>query len=368
MRFRPPATRRAGVAVLLGVLGAVGACTGATPAPSAPDADTLANAAPARSFGIWTPGPGECPRAVHDRYATIGPDGKRYPTWHPPVDPATGCSFGHEHGRDPRGSALYAVAGDLPFGYANERLEESGLGLHRHEDHVGHKIEWENDARLDVGGPGGSVLAVRCDVLTKLHQGTHSKDAFTNNLHELNYHIRCSDRTEMHVTMLTAIGKAGEFERSCGGRVTVGPATPANSPDGGGRRRIPDRSCLESALLVAPGDRSSYGALKESWELHAEVRAAEKNRRLASFNPYFQVFRPSRFFDPAAPDGVGRPAQLCGEVLPGDRRARGGGATRSATPAARRCGTPIRWAATAGRRRSPGASGRCSRRSTTTTG
>jgi hypothetical protein len=254
----------------------------------------------------------------------VGPDGKAYPTWHPAVDPETGCTFGHEHGRDPRGSVLYAEVGDLPFGYANERLDASDLGLHRHEDHVGHKIEWENDVRMNVGGPGGSVLTVRCDVLTKLHQGTHSKDAFTNNLHELNYHIRCSDRTEIHVTMLTAIGKAGEFERSCGGTVVVGPATPVNSPDGGGTRRIPDRSCLETRLLVAPGARSDYGAMKETWQLHAEVRSAEGNRRLASFNPYFQVFRPSRFYDADAPDGVGRPVALCAAALPGDRRARGG--------------------------------------------
>jgi len=40
--------------------------------------------------------------------------------------------------------------------------------------------------KFDLGdGVAGSVLEVRCDVLTKLHQGTHSKDAFTNNLHEL---------------------------------------------------------------------------------------------------------------------------------------------------------------------------------------
>jgi hypothetical protein len=146
------------------------------------------------------------PRAVHDRYSTLGPDGKRYPTWHPPVDPLTGCGFGHEHGRDPRGSALYRDVGDIPFGYANEQLDAANLGLRRHEDHVGHKIEWENDIVLRSNGAGG-LLDVRCDVLTKLHQGTHSADAFTNNLHELNYHLRCSDRTELHVTLLTAIGR-----------------------------------------------------------------------------------------------------------------------------------------------------------------
>ncbi|HEY6209718.1 MAG TPA: hypothetical protein VIW28_11700 [Gemmatimonadales bacterium] len=45
----------------------------------------------------------------------VGPDGKLHPTWHPPIDPATGCSFGPDHGRDPRGSALYAQVGPIPF-------------------------------------------------------------------------------------------------------------------------------------------------------------------------------------------------------------------------------------------------------------
>src|SRR5690606_23531193 len=117
----------------------------------------------------------------HDRYATLGPDGKKYPTWHPPVDPLTGCTFGHEHGRDPRGSALYHLVGDLPFGYANEQLNAAGLGMQRHEDHVGHKVEWENDVHMQLEGGAGTIVDLRCDVLTKLHQGTHSKDAFTNN-------------------------------------------------------------------------------------------------------------------------------------------------------------------------------------------
>src|SRR5262249_50294274 len=76
------------------------------------------------------------------------------------------------------------------------------------------------------------------------------------------YHIQCSDGPEMHVTMLTAIGTPGEFVRSCDHSVhiTVGPATPANSPDGGGFRAIPDRTCIEQFVLVPPGQSSDYSA------------------------------------------------------------------------------------------------------------
>ena len=96
----------------------------------------------------------------------LGPDGKRYPTWHPAVDPASGCRFGHEHGRDPRGSRLYGMVGAIPFGYANEQLDIWDPANPRHEDHVGHKVEWENDIAMRVDSDIASPLFdVRCDVL-----------------------------------------------------------------------------------------------------------------------------------------------------------------------------------------------------------
>src|SRR5436305_613109 len=106
----------------------------------------------AASYGIWTPGPrDDCTAEVHNSYSVVGPDRKLYPTWHPPVDPVTGCSFGHDHGRDPRGSALYAEVGPIPFGYANEQLDVYDPANPRHEDHFGHKIEWQNDVLLRAG-------------------------------------------------------------------------------------------------------------------------------------------------------------------------------------------------------------------------
>jgi hypothetical protein len=278
------------------------------------------------AYGIWTPGPGDsCTKETHDRYAVVGPDGKLYPTWHPPVDPETGCTFGHEHGRDPRGSSLYGMTGPVPFGYANEQLDTYDPTLMRHEDHVGHKIEWANDIPLHFGSNAASQLFdIRCDVFVKLHQGTHSKDAYTNNLHELAYHIRCTDGTELHVTLLTAIGTPGEFSRGCDAdtEVVVGPATPAGSPDGGGRRLIPDRSCA-SRLLVPLGQRSDWGLLRESWQTSSAL-VRDDGHRLASFNPYFQVILPSRYYFGGQPNNVGRPIDLCYEVGPSGERAQGG--------------------------------------------
>ena len=96
------------------------ACSGDTVSSPAP----LVATGPSRAFGLWTPGPNDsCTKEQHDAYSVVGPDGKLYPTWHPPVDATTGCSFGHEHGRDPRGSDLYLIVGDMPLGVANEALE-----------------------------------------------------------------------------------------------------------------------------------------------------------------------------------------------------------------------------------------------------
>ena len=289
---------------------------------------------PSAAYGLWRPTAYDtCSPAVHDAYSVVGPDGKLYPTWHPPVDPVTGCTFGHEHGRDPRGSDLYASIGPVPFGVANVALDVWSPDAPRHEDHVGHKIEWENDVELTLATPGG-LRTVRCDVLTKLHQGTHSRDAFTNNLHELAYHVRCDGGVELHSTTLVAIGVPGEFIRACDGvAVSAGAPTPANSPVGAGARYIPDARCAER-MLVADGTLSDEdAALRELWVAYQELVTPEGGT-LAYFEPSFAVFGPSRFFAPDAANQLGRTVDLCYEALPDGRRARGGGCAAATSAAA----------------------------------
>ena len=308
-----------GAAVVLATLAACGDVSG-------PGANGALDAPPSVAFNAWNPGPNDtCPIAVHKGYSTIGPDGKAYPTWHPPVDPVTGCSFGHEHGRDPHESALYSSVGDLPLGYANEQLDTFDPNGRRHEDHVGHKYEWDNNINMHVANSGGGVIAVKCDIMYKLHQGTHSRDAFTNNLHEVIYHAKCNDGSEVHMTMMAAIGRAGEFTRTCdGARVQAGTPTPANSPNGGGQRVIPDINCVERHLLVPSGAVSDdRAALHESWQQSLVLKTKE-GRVIAHMNPYFQVFAPSRFFDPVKSDVTGRPIDMCYFVEPNGDRARGG--------------------------------------------
>ncbi len=268
------------------------------------------------AYGRWSPGDQDsCSKAIHDSYSTRGPDGITYPTWHPPVDPATGCTFGHEHGRDPAGSDIFELVGPIPFGYANQHLAESGFAADRHEDHVGHKVEWENDVEMRLGEGASAVLSVTCDILVKMHQGSHSADAFTNNMHEVAYHVRCLDGTGFSATVLTPIGTAGELVVGCNRdrHIHAGDPNPLISPDGGGKRAIPDASCIEEHVRREDGSRPRFdSALRESWEISVSLRA-EGRGTLVSFNPYFQVLDPSRFFDPGAGGQVGRPIELCFE-------------------------------------------------------
>ena len=322
MRHPTMPTPAGALALLLLGTAVLSACADDSSAPSPPVATGVSVA-----YNLWQPGPNDdCTAEIHNSYSVVGPDGKLYPTWHPPVDPTTGCKFGHEHGRDPRGSDLYRRTGPIPFGYANEQLaiwDPTGV---RNEDHVGHKVEWENDVKFDLGdGVAGSVLEVRCDVLTKLHQGTHSKDAFTNNLHELVYHVDCTGGTTIGMTVMAAIGTPGEMVESCDHdvHIPVGAPTPLNSPNGGGKRTLPDRACIEQHMLVPPGQNSSFGsALHESWQVSASLRT-ESGHTLASVDPYYQVFYPSRFYDPTLPGLTGRTVDMCFATEPNGDRANG---------------------------------------------
>lgn len=169
----------------------------------------------------------------HDKYWTLGDDGYAYHTWHPADDGV--CTYQHEHGDNPnpnnkeldslgdqyldtvtnqkRVSEAFKYAKGLynssypAFGYAmmvynrthdlipNDLSDKYG---HRREDHFGHKVIIANSIRLAIGEPqqmNSNIYdtGIRCDWYSKIHQGSYSIDALTNNMHEYFLNIVCND-------------------------------------------------------------------------------------------------------------------------------------------------------------------------------
>ena len=305
----------------------------------------------------WTPTAYDtCPASLHEKYTVVGPDGKLYPTWHPPtvMDPATGqtCSFGHEHGADPESSDIYGWVKEhmadpehegragLPFGYVSEELDNynadqganSPYGSRLEED-PGQKVEVANDVKLTKpateGSPRGYIRfqddagqsrVLTCDYLIKIHQGSHSADATINNAHELFYAMKCNDGSEILTMTMTRFGNPNEFFRSCDPDTKVttsGSTLPAGY---GGFRRIPDRECVDRYVLVSPNQPSAYSDLWSMWEIWQSANLIRKasGEVLADYNPRFGVRNPSRYYDPSRPGNVGRTLSASWEVDPAD--------------------------------------------------
>jgi hypothetical protein len=106
---------------------------------------SLAARGPAR--GRSAPAPGGlplCAASVHEQHSVAGPDGFEYPTWHPRVDPETGCDFGHDHGSDPRTFVGLSWSGMPAFGYAAAVAAEPA----ELKAHPGFKVVVVNDDGL----------------------------------------------------------------------------------------------------------------------------------------------------------------------------------------------------------------------------
>ncbi len=314
-----------------------------TPAPTSGATPPPSGGENSHAMGLWTPNTkyDTCTKEIHDSYKVKGPDGKWYPTWHAhdhTLPNGSKCTFGHEHGRDPKSSELWtaiqnhygydangngtldaserAVSG-LPFGYVNEQLDvyNSANSINngmRHEDHVGHKVDWENNVGLQrnaCNGPSGPGcndrinIGVTCDFLMKPHQGTHSQDAFSNNLHELLYITVCDDGTNIVASKIVAFGPPGEFTANDKRTVIKVPGfSPANAPSGNGVRFIPT------------ADTERTNGFYEDWISSNYIRTVS-GQLLAYYDPHFAVFGPSRIYDASKPNNVGRTVDLC--FIPG---------------------------------------------------
>lgn len=320
-----------------------------------------------RAMGQWQPDttltdPPECPAKLHDEYFVVGPDGKKYPTWHPSkvTDPDTDeeCSFGHEHGTDPRNSFLWSalqqhfgydsdgsgqIDGDelevsgIPFGYVAEQYAAFAGGATRDQQHRAYKIAVANNvARSRILNGIVETYQLRCDQLLAFNQDTASADAFASNLHAITYAIDCSRGADaadygspkMIVSVLAAFGDPGVFAvgpvGEGGGTERFGTPVPANSPastvpvgdEAAPQRYIPDRQRAFDAFVPAGSDSDLIAALSERWDAIVSIRTTG-GTELARFDPGLETFDPSRYYDDATVSRLTRALPLCYSGLNG---------------------------------------------------
>lgn len=127
---------------------------------------------------------GTCTAAIHDRYTTIGPDGKTYRTWHAQAVPVNEsepfgalCRFAHEHGDNPRDSAIFSTL--PPFGYVVDTYNAGATVPHPVEPHQGFKVAVGNRGEVNDEGRahiGGNSLVV-------FHMGTGGTARYTQRHH-----------------------------------------------------------------------------------------------------------------------------------------------------------------------------------------
>jgi|GEM_PF-5537597 len=248
--------------------------------------------------------PGECSQEVHDRYWVRGADGKIHPTWHPAVDPS-GCSMAHEHGDDPRTSQLYQFSQRIPFGMTTTANGNDFGGAMRHEDHVGHKVVVQNDWFVVNGNPQHGDIPttdvitrtnIQCDWLSKIHQGSHSKDALANNAHEYFLNIRCNDGLNFRLKQLVTFGPADLVTELCTnnqafatGRQTMTPVPVYNFLDG--KREF---NCV-SHFLNPWLPEVKARRLEELWKPDGVIQFPSGG--FINFSPYYVVFNPARYMD-----------------------------------------------------------------------
>lgn len=170
--------------------------TPTTVAPtSAPTAAPEATAAPTvETFEI-------CSEEIHNKYVTVGPDGKTYPTWHPAIDPETGCHFDHEHGDDPRTSLANP---SLPaFGYINAVTQEDHAN---HEPHNGFKVFVVNKGMTN---DEGRMATVSTRIVA--HMGTGGVARFDRQFHSFQFDLIADDGHYVHVQGMADTGQVGSI-------------------------------------------------------------------------------------------------------------------------------------------------------------
>lgn len=179
-----------------------------------------------------------CPTAIHDSYKVQAPDGNWYPTWHPSVDPATGCYFDHEHGDDPRTSLANAEL--PPFGYINAVANEDHTN---HEPHNGFKV-----FVINIGDTNDEGRTATTSTRMVAHMGTGGVGRYDRRFHSFAFDLIAPDGHEVHVQGMADTGLVGSI---CERDISLSDNDPSND--------------IGRAVVTLPGTGCDVGSLYEIW-------------------------------------------------------------------------------------------------------
>lgn len=346
-------------------LAAVFALTGAVSVSCQGDAPGAGGSTPgdrpaSRAFGVWTPPSAQgnetvCTKEQHDRFFVVGPDGKKYPTWHPPALTDTNgnvtCVFGHEHGMNPAAlsppgydgwddvrrhfafdanangtidEAELASAG-IPFGYVTEYA--SGAGVAGVEPHESYKIVFANDRVRSRTLNNQSASDVTCDQLAAFNQDSASSAAFTNARASLIYAADCASssttplaapyRARLIVSALASYGQPNEI-------------VDVTAPSAAAGRQVPTRERAFTNILVVSGQSSDYAiGLRERWNGSVTL-ARSDGSTLASFDIGIGTTDTPRFAQSATTLTARNSIDLCYAGLDANGSEVGSGVVRQA--------------------------------------
>jgi hypothetical protein len=191
-----------------------------------------------------------CSEKVHSAYVTRSPEGAQSRTWHPPIDQTTGCTFGHEHGSNPRRFISFKKSGMPAFGWVAAKMAMQ-------EPHHGFKVFVVNH---DGRGKAFMVL---------LHQGSGGARRAGVSHHTLEVWI-VDRKTRELVASTHTMADFGQFIPNCEGQQGRSPM-----------RLIP---------AVGTGCDSTY----ESWIARLSVGGKLKSPGIA-----FDIENPTTRVDPA---------------------------------------------------------------------
>lgn len=321
------------------------------------------------AMGQWTPvsGVDTCTQAQHDAHFVIGPDGKKYPTWHAPTDTNadnTTCTYGHEHGPDPRNfepfyseikrhfawdqSGNGAIESDellsagIPFGYVAEQLDAfnaaSGISSfdgQRHQAHTAYKVIYGTRLRNRWVAGAAQAYDLVCDHFLLINQNTMDQDAFASNVHEATVAMNCANGTKAAeypvkfiVSGMMYFGNAGVFDASALSSTLAQDVTvlqtpsPRNSPIAiaTGRRAIPAvtggvNRVWDHAFVTSTQTSDLEAAIGERWA--AEFSLTNGGSTYATVRPTVTALEPSRLYDATGTNLLGRTIDLCYSGLDG---------------------------------------------------